>query len=144
MGFDRFHDGLLEKQDTTKCIDIVRNGNNVYLENTAVELMGVRFYGSPYQPEINCGSINMTIQWAFNLQRGEPLKKEWDKIPKNGCDVLLTHGPPRFHGDRVNLFSVKNDEPHVGCEDLRNRMKEIEDVQFHIFGHVHEGNLFGF
>ena len=130
IGFERFHQGDLEKQDTAKCIDIVRNGNNVYLEDERVELMGVSFYGSPYQPEFH--------QWAFNMERGEPLKKEWAKIPDQGIDVLLTHGPPLFHGDRVNLFSA-NVNPHTGCQDLRDRIKELKDVKFHVFGHVHEG-----
>ena len=87
VGFKRFHHGT--KQDYKQCIDIVRNGNNVYLEDEAVELLGVSFYGSPYQPEF--------CQWAFNLPRGEATKKEWAKIPDKGIDVLITHGPPKVH-----------------------------------------------
>ena len=31
--------------------------------------------------------------WAFNLERGEPLQKKWDLIPED-TDILITHGPP--------------------------------------------------
>merc|ERR1712130_582763 len=101
-------------------------------EDDQVELLGVTFYGSPYQPEF--------CDWAFNMERGEPLKKEWAKIPDHGIDVLITHGPPKYHGDKVAAQMVShNDCEYVGCEDLRERMKEIEDVKFHVFGHIHEG-----
>ncbi len=46
---------------------------------------GLKFYGSPWQPTFH--------NWAFNLDRGEEIKKVWDKIP-NDTDVLITHGPP--------------------------------------------------
>ena len=85
VGFKRFHHG--KKQDHKECVNVVRNGHSVYLEDERVELLGVSFYGSPYQPEF--------CQWAFNLQRGAPLKKEWAKIPDQGIDVLITHGPPK-------------------------------------------------
>ena len=31
--------------------------------------------------------------WAYNLDRGPPLQKVWEKIPDD-TDVLITHGPP--------------------------------------------------
>merc|ERR1711933_86878 len=43
-------------------------------------------------------------------------------------------------GDKVvPRFSSSNDSVWVGCDDLLQRMAEIEDVRFHIFGHIHEG-----
>ena len=45
----------------------------------------MRFYGSPWQPEFH--------GWAFNLKRGEEIRKVWEKIPDE-VDVLITHGPP--------------------------------------------------
>ena len=44
----------------------------------------------------------------------------------------------KYHGDRVEAVTNVSDE--VGCDDLRDRLKEIKDrPQFHVFGHIHEG-----
>jgi len=128
-GYKRFHHGKL--QDYKECINIVQNGSSVYLEDESVELLGVSFYGSPYQPEF--------CDWAFNVPRGKALKKIWAKIPNEGVDVLLTHGPPQYHGDKVGMVHQGNPGQYVGCEELRERMKKVKDVQFHVFGHIHEG-----
>ena len=94
-----------------------------YLEDGGVEIEGVRFYGSPWQPRF--------LNWAFNLDRGAPLRAKWDLIPE-GIDVLITHGPPLGHGDAT--FSG---EP-VGCADLLAAIERVRP-RFHVFGHIHEG-----
>ena len=94
-----------------------------YLEDEAVEIEGVRFYGSPWQPWF--------YDWAFNLHRGAPLREKWDLIPPE-TDVLITHGPPLGLGDQTTRGEK------VGCEELRRAVKRIRP-QFHIFGHIHEG-----
>jgi hypothetical protein len=107
--------------------------------------------GSPWQPEF-CG-------WAFNLPRGQPLAKRcapphpaaprraapgaadarggggggvgrWGKIP-SGIDVLVTHGPPLGHGDRIRSKS------RVGCVELLRAVQTVRPA-YHVFGHVHE------
>ena len=70
--------------------------------------------------------------WAFNLPRGEPLREKWALIPA-GTDVLVTHGPPRGHGDRVAFGGE-----HVGCEDLLSAVERLAP-RLHVFGHIHEG-----
>lgn len=92
-----------------------------YLEDQACVIEGVRFYGSPWQPEF-CG-------WAFNLPRGPALERVWQQIPA-GIDVLITHGPPHGIGDRTF-------EHHAGCEALRARIAEVAP-KLHVFGHIHE------
>ena len=84
-GYKRFHHGNMQKYK--ECINIAHNGNNVYLEDKTVELLGIKIYGSPYQPEF--------CQWAFNMTRGKQLQQEWAKIPDEGIDILMTHGPPQ-------------------------------------------------
>ena len=59
--------------------------NVIYLEDSGVEVEGLKFWGSPVQPPFN--------NWAFNVQRGAPIRRHWDKIPTD-TDVLVTHGPP--------------------------------------------------
>ncbi len=94
-----------------------------YLFDSGIEIEGLRFWGSPWQPWF--------LDWAFNLPRGAALRAKWDLIPK-GTDVLITHGPPRGILDRT--FAGEN----VGCDDLREVVDEIRP-RLHVFGHIHEG-----
>ena len=98
--------------------------NAIYLEDSGVEIDGVRFWGSPWTPTF--------MNWAFMLDRGQPLHDAWALIPGN-TDVLITHGPPLGFGD-TELAGGRN----VGCEDLLERIDELS-LQAHVFGHIHEG-----
>lgn len=94
----------------------------LYLEDSGCVIEGLRFWGSPWQPEFR--------QWAFNLPRGEALAKKWALIPQ-GTDVLITHGPPLGFGDRSSMAG------RHGCADLRARVLELAPA-LHLFGHIHE------
>jgi len=97
-------------------------GEMHYLEDAELVLDGIRFYGSPWQPEFN--------DWAFNLPRGEAIAAVWRKIPA-GLDVLITHGPPEGLGDRSPVGG------RAGCADLRRRIAEVQP-RLHLFGHIHQ------
>lgn len=102
--------------------------NAIYLKDSGVVIDDVSFWGSPWQPWF--------CNWAFNLQRGQPLKEKWDLIPDD-TDVLITHGPP------YGILDVLDDigsEPgkNIGCEDLMDRVRKI-NPKVHVFGHIHEG-----
>ncbi|WP_224361015.1 metallophosphatase domain-containing protein [Hyalangium versicolor] len=92
-----------------------------YLEDEAVIIEGLKFYGSPWQPWF--------LDWAFNLPRGPELARRWAKIPQD-TDILITHGPPLGFGDRVA-------GERVGCEDLLTRVQQVRP-KLHLFGHIHE------
>ena len=94
-----------------------------YLEDDEVVIDGIRFYGSPWQPEFN--------EWAFNLPRGPALARVWSKIPR-GVDVLITHGPPHGIGDRGGYGPDR-----AGCEELLARVAEVAP-RVHMFGHIHQ------
>lgn len=96
--------------------------NCIYLQDEAIVVEGIKFYGSPWQPWF--------FDWAFNLQRGEEINSKWQLIPKD-TNVLITHGPPRGFGDKV-----VNGLP-VGCDDLLRKIQEVKP-KYHIFGHIHE------
>ncbi|TVQ91661.1 MAG: metallophosphoesterase [Deltaproteobacteria bacterium] len=96
--------------------------NATYLQDEAVEIEGVRFYGSPWQARF--------FDWAFNLDRGAPLREVWRKIPPE-TDVLLTHGPPLGVLDRTSRGQ------RVGCEDLLAAVERVRP-KVHVFGHIHE------
>lgn len=94
----------------------------IYLENSYVEVLGLKIYGSPYSPKFH--------EWAF-MASDENLKKIWKEIPSD-VDLLITHGPPMFIGDycdNINSGSLSL------LEEVTNRLKPM----YHIFGHVHEG-----
>jgi predicted phosphohydrolase len=94
-----------------------------YLEDAEATVAGLRIWGSPWQPEF--------MDWAFNLPPGEPLRQKWDLIP-DGVDVLITHGPPRGHGDALPNGA------RVGCPELLAAVRRVRP-RLHVFGHIHEG-----
>lgn len=99
--------------------------NATYLQDSGVEIAGVKFWGSPWQPEY--------MNWAFNLPRGgEELKRRWDEIPQD-TDVLITHTPP------YGCLDVEHAQS-LGCELLRDRMITAPSLKLHVFGHIHDGS----
>lgn len=100
----------------------------VYLEHEAATVGGLRFFGSPYQPEF--------CDWAFNMGRETECRQRWaSMIPEHDArpiDVLVTHGPPLGHGD-----SCVGSGPQ-GCWDLLDFV-ESRPPLLHVFGHIHEG-----
>jgi Icc-related predicted phosphoesterase len=112
------HDFPFERQDGRKLLT-----NASYLQDTAVIIDGIKFYGSPWQPRF--------FDWAFNLDRGESLREKWELIPDD-TDVLITHGPPYGYLD-TNVRGLL-----AGCEELIMAVERIKP-RLHIFGHIHEG-----
>ncbi len=96
-----------------------------YLQDSGVEIDGVKFWGSPMTPSF--------YGWAFNRDRGDAIKRHWDLIPE-GTDVLVTHGPPKGF-----LDYNKYDKFHCGCEDLLNAITQLSP-KLHCFGHIHQGH----
>lgn len=93
-----------------------------YLQDSAVEIEGVRFWGSPWTPAF--------MDWAFNLPRGTKLREKWDLIPEN-THVLITHGPP------FSILDVVRFDERVGCVDLLDAVRRVRPL-VHVFGHIHE------
>mmetsp|Transcript_33769 Transcript_33769/g.24805 ORF Transcript_33769/g.24805 Transcript_33769/m.24805 type:complete len:296 (+) Transcript_33769:109-996(+) len=134
-------DGYSPEDYSDRCIDILRNGTDVYkesipeqaertdivqyLEDEIYDLPGgLRVYGSPWQPAF--------CDWAFNVEIPN-IKPYWDKIPGD-VDILITHGPP--HG----ILDANNTGFHCGCPELREQMNTQRiRPRLHIFGHIHEG-----
>jgi len=116
------HDRYLESISKTKAEkDLFKNGV-YYLNDSGIDLAGIRIWGTPVQPEHN--------NWAFNKKRGKEIKKHWDLIPNN-VDILITHGPS--HGFRDYTHNKLN----VGCWDLHTKLSTLKP-KYHVFGHVHE------
>jgi Icc-related predicted phosphoesterase len=97
-----------------------------YLENTQVEIDGVKFWGSPITPWF------FGEYWAFNKHRGDSIRKVWEEIPAD-ADVIITHGPVMGIHDLT-----KRERLNVGCQDLKDIVDEIKPM-IHVGGHIHEG-----
>lgn len=125
----------LHKENYLRALDLIesyRKDNIVYLCNTDYVFEGIKFYGSPYSPSFH------KQYWAFNADRGGEIKKIWNIIP-NDTHVLLTHSPQYNILDDVKEFANVNEDPHVGCKDLANIIKnKLIDLKLHCFGHIHD------
>jgi Icc-related predicted phosphoesterase len=93
-----------------------------YLFDNDITIDGIKFYGSPWQPEF--------YNWAFNLPRGEKLAAKWEKIPDD-VDILITHGPAYGILDYAPIGG------HVGCEELYRKIVEVKP-KIHVCGHIHD------
>jgi predicted phosphohydrolase len=113
--------------DKHDCRRIIEDTGAFYLEDAAVEIDDVIFYGSPWTPSFGYG-------WAFNADRGEEIAAKWAKI-RSDTNVLITHGPPHELLDYV----PGRGGGFVGCQDLRQRIGDLGKLRLHVFGHIHEG-----
>lgn len=95
-----------------------------YLEDSEIVIEGIKFYGTPWQPEFH--------NWSFNLPRGQALADKWALIPVD-TDILITHSPPMGILD----YTLR-DMINVGCADLCYRINQIKP-KINVFGHIHEG-----
>lgn len=93
-----------------------------YLNDSGVEIEGIKIWGSPVQPYFH--------GWAFN-RIGETINEHWDKIPLD-TNILITHGPIFGYLD-MTLEGIR-----TGCEFLRAKLPEFTDLKIHVCGHIHE------
>lgn len=117
------HDWLFQRHPEMATQLLARYPGITYLQDSGIEIEGIKFWGSPWQPEF--------CDWAFNLpRRGNCLREIWNKIPLD-TDVLITHGPPYGVLDQVK------GGPHLGCEELKMRIATVRP-RIHIYGHIHD------
>lgn len=100
-----------------------------YLEDAAIELSGLKIWGTPWQPWFH--------DWAFNAPRrdGEAfLAAKFEAIPDD-TDIVVCHGPPRGYGDHNDRPGA---QPHVGSTALTEAIERIQP-QLMLCGHIHSG-----
>lgn len=124
LGWDKSPtpDWLIDLLDSMK-------DNMYYLRDGGIEIMGIKFWGTPWQPEF--------FNWAFNLPRGEKLAEKYALIPQD-TDILISHGPPYGMFDEIPKSYLQPGETdiHKGCVDLEARILKLS-LKAHIFGHIH-------
>jgi|SRR5579864_4674771 len=107
--------------------------NCIYLDEEPCEVFGFKVFGSAWSPEFN--------NWAFNAKRGKEIARHWSKIPDD-TEILVTHGPPMGILDinTEEIYSKPLGPEHLGCEELRKRVKKLKELKLHVFGHIHSSN----
>lgn len=114
------HDFFLEKN--RKAFQKIIPEGITYLNDSGTEINGIKIWGSPVIPWF--------YNWAFNVPRGQSIRKHWEKIPLD-TNILITHGPP--HGILDQVVTGR----HIGCKDLIEIVSNIKP-KVHLFGHIHE------
>lgn len=122
------HDLGMDTSDfpRTAMLELIDRYDDVhYLQDSGVEIEGIKFWGSPVTPPF--------MTWAF-MRTPDKIKPHWDTIPDD-IDVLITHGPMR----KVLDYSTYGNED-TGCMVLVDAIKRVKP-KYHIFGHIH--NMYG-
>ena len=126
--FDRVQYDGLASVGKPQWLDILLNSelnqNVFYLEDSFVEIDGIKIWGSPISPSFGYG-------WAFNKDRGNDIAKVWNSIPID-TDIVITHGP--IYGFRDKTYRTYE---NVGCADLLHKLNEVKP-HLHFSGHIHE------
>ena len=99
----------------------------VYLQDTVYSFNHVKFYGTPWCPDLQ--------NWAFYKSHSD-LEKVFNKIPDD-CDVLITHAPGTENDMGTSMWNPGM--PMYGCHELTDKVKE-SNIKLWVAGHVHTGN----
>jgi Icc-related predicted phosphoesterase len=118
------HDTSIERRYITPA-DFASAGIT-YLENSAVFIGGLKFYGSPITPTFG--------EWAFMKARHKT-HAVWEAVPDD-TDVLVVHGPPK--GVRDLSFDMEGNLGMCGDLSLTKRCWALRDtLKLVCFGHIH-------
>lgn len=98
-----------------------------YLNESAVTIDGIKFYGHPWTPWFH--------DWAFNAYLDQLIEVN-DKIPED-TNVLITHGPAHGVRDTVEQLRWGTDPGPLGCHALAAKIKTLKQLKLHVFGHIH-------
>ena len=97
-----------------------------YLQDSLVELEGLKIYGTPWTPTFG--------NWAF-MQGETLLDSLYSQIPEK-IDILLCHGPAFGWNDTIMQY---NEKEHLGSTSLRSHI--IRTVPRWVYvGHIHSGD----
>lgn len=113
------HDFFFESDRATAEILCLERGIKLLVDRPFM-LEGVKFYGSPWVPNLE--------MWAY-YGNHLTLVSRFARIPAD-TDVLITHTPP--FGTLADVGTH-----HIGCYELRDRLSEL-NLKAHIFGHIHD------
>ena len=95
-----------------------------YLQDTCVELYGLKFWGTPWHPKRGC--CYKAEAFGTGLKR---IKKLFNNIDID-TDILITHVPP---------YGIRDTETagHIGSDTLLKNIRDRIHPYIHVFGHSH-------
>jgi len=121
----------------------------IYLEDSGVELEGIKIWGSPVTPWFFDWGWNRSIRddgMVYSPPRFggggavfkpvPPIKPHWDKIPAD-INILITHGPPYGILDELVFPDGTPKGEFVGCPHLLDKIQQLKELELHLFGHIH-------
>ena len=100
------------------------NEEIIYLQDSSIDINGLKIYGSPWQLPF--------CDWAFNKPE-DKLEVIWENFSEN-ADILLLHSPPYGILDLTTL-----DNCNIGSRSLLKKIKEVKP-KLAVFGHNHSGH----
>lgn len=95
-----------------------------FLCDTTATICGLRVHGAPWTP---ARSYLKYRAQAFTANRRR-IQEHFQLVPRDGLDILITHGPPQFILD----------EDGDGCPALAECVAAAKP-RLHVFGHKHRG-----
>lgn len=108
-----------------------KNSKFHILIDESIEIDGIKFYGTPWCPNLN--------NWAF-YGASEYLTYVFNKIPED-TDILLTHCPPKYGKQGVVLQKCWNYLKDFGCQELYDVIKSKNFKELYVVsGHIHSGS----
>jgi Icc-related predicted phosphoesterase len=111
------HESFLEENRAKRSL----LSNAIVLIDESVEILNLRFWGSPVTPLPNT---------AFGMPSAADRRRLYATIPDD-VDILITHGPP---------FAVLDLAPgsnhHAGDPELLEAVQRVQPM-LHAFGHIH-------
>lgn len=114
--------------------DMVKNWRGLtYLDNQAVEIEGVKFYGTPWTPWFHDWGFNGLEEVDIPFRRGRMLTETYGDIPAD-TDILICHGPPR------DLVDQESADERLGSIDMRNQIDSgrFSKLKLYLCGHLHD------
>ncbi len=118
---DGNHDYTLEHKEKYK--------NIYFLKENGITINGINIWGSPYSVQF--------MNWWF-MKPDKDLADLYKHIPQN-TDILITHTPPKYILDAIKVGDAYDGTKNAGSLSLYNRLAELHNLKYHIFGHIHEG-----
>lgn len=92
----------------------------IYLEDSLVEIEGIKIYGTPWAPQF--------MNWNFMATESK-LEEKFQDIPE-GVDILVSHGPA------YGILDLTVDGDRMGSFALLEAIKKVKP-RFHVCGHNH-------
>jgi hypothetical protein len=118
--FDHFPDLILERPGSSH--SDLQWGDIIYLQDNSVCLnfdngRKLKIYGAPSTQQLGIGHFDTP-----------PIRDVWTGVVPTDADILLTHGPPKWHLDANALRD----------EHLLRELRRLKPTLI-VFGHTHAG-----